>query len=200
MSPGRFGLHSTGFGLPVVESSNARDGKCVVAGLLPPLASATAQSIASRAWSFWVETVNSLNVGFFLCCFCQKHPSTFPSEVASAGIFRPLLLNSDSAPTRDGPKSETMTSIFLYLAMSADRTFCVSAGSQFVTSNGSSPMNVYLPLLSRILWSPWFSSMPWLLPFGPLSMRTLPPFGSTLRIHLPHNSPASAKLVSMKAL
>src|SRR3954469_3215460 len=200
MSPGKLALHSTGFGLPVVESSNARDGKCVVDGFLPPLASATAQSIARRAWSFWVETVNSLKVGFLACCFCQKQPSTLPSEVASAGIFRPLLLNSDRAPTSDGPKSETITSIFLNLAMSADRTFCVSAGSQFVTSNGCSPMILNLCVGPRILCRPWFSSIPWLLPFGPLSIRTLPPFGSTLRIHLPHCSPASAKFVSMKTL
>src|SRR5438270_10563982 len=113
MSPGRFGLHSTGCGFPVVEFSNALDGKCVVEGFFPPLASATAQSIASRAWSFCVETVNSLKVGFLTCCFRQKQPRTLPSEVASAGIFRPLLLNSGRAPTRDGPKSDTMTSIFL---------------------------------------------------------------------------------------
>src|SRR6476646_12273272 len=132
MSPGRFALHSTGFGLPVVESSNARDGKCVVDGFLPPVASATAQSIARRAWSFCVETVNSLNVGFLACCFCQKHPRTLPSDVASAGIVRPLLVNSGSAPTSDGPKSETITSIFGYLAISAERTFWERAGSQFV--------------------------------------------------------------------
>ena len=36
-----------------------------------------------------------------------------------------------------------MTSILGFLAIAADRTFCVSAGSQLVTSNGSSPMNVY---------------------------------------------------------
>src|SRR6185369_11920183 len=103
MSPGRLALHSTGFGLSVTESSNTSDGKCVVAGFLPPVASATAQSIASRAWSFWVETVNSLNVGFFGAFFFQKHPSTLPSEVASAGILRPLFVNSGNAPTRDGP-------------------------------------------------------------------------------------------------
>src|SRR4051795_10881754 len=102
MSPGRFALHSTGFGFPVVESSKTSDGKCVVAGFLPPVASATAQSIASRAWSFWVETVNSLNVGLFLTFFFQKHPSTLPSEVARAGILRPLLVNSGKAPTSDG--------------------------------------------------------------------------------------------------
>src|ERR1041385_7865666 len=105
MSPGRLGWHSTGLGFPVTEFSNALDGKCVVEGFVPPLASATAQSIASRAWSFCVDTVNSLNVGFDACSFFQKHPRTFPSDVASAGIFRPLLLNSGSAPTRDGPKS-----------------------------------------------------------------------------------------------
>src|SRR6266540_3366032 len=183
MSPGSFGWHSTGCGFPVVESSNTSDGKCVVDGFLPSVASATAQSIASRAWSF-----------------CQKHPRTFPSEVASAGTLRPLLLNSGSAPTSDGPKSDTMTSIFGYLAIAADRTFCVSAGSQFVTSNGFSPMNLYLPDGSRILWRPWFSSTPWLLPFGPLSMSTLPPFGSTRRIHLPQFSPAWENGVSMKTL
>ena len=32
MSPGRLALHSTGFGLPVVESSNTSDGKWVLAG------------------------------------------------------------------------------------------------------------------------------------------------------------------------
>ena len=58
----------------VTESSNTSDGKCVVAGFLPPVASATAQSIARRAWSFCVETVNSLNVGFFALFFFQKQP------------------------------------------------------------------------------------------------------------------------------
>src|SRR5919108_5906535 len=154
MSPGRPAWHSTGCGLPVVESSNARDGKCVVDGFLPPVASATAQSIASRAWSFCVDTVNSLNVGFFACCFCQKHPRTLPSEVARAGILRPLLVNSGSAPTSDGPKSDTMTSIFGYLAIAAESTFWVSAGSQFVTSKGCSPMNLYFPDGSRILCRP----------------------------------------------
>src|SRR6059058_1814575 len=112
MSPGRLGLHSTGWGLPVTEFSNTSDGKCVLAGFLPPVASATAQSIARRAWSFCVDTVKSLNVGFFACCFFQKQPRTLPSEVASAGMVRPLLLNSGRAPTRDGPKSDTMASIF----------------------------------------------------------------------------------------
>src|SRR5216684_5989835 len=200
MSPGRLALHSTGCGLPVSEFSNTSDGKCVVAGFLPPVASATAQSIASRAWSFCVDTVKSLNVGFLTCCFCQKHPSTLPSEVASAGIVRPLLLNSGRAPTSEGPKSDTITSIFGYLAMSAERTFCVSAGSQFVTSKGCAPMNLYLWVGSRILWRPWFSSTPWLLPWGPLSMSTLPPFGSTWRIQLPQFSPAWAKGVSTKTL
>src|ERR1044071_9547919 len=115
MSPGSVGRHSTRFGFPGVESSKVRDGKCVLAGFLPPVASATAQSITSRAWSFWVDTVNSLNVGVFLTFFFQKQPSTLPSDVASAWIVRPLLLNSGSAPTSDGPKSDTMTSILLNL-------------------------------------------------------------------------------------
>src|SRR2546426_5096609 len=200
MSPGRLGLHSTGWGLPVVESSNTSDGKCVVAGFLPPVASATAQSIARRAWSFCVDTVKSLNVGFLATFFFQKHPNTLPSEVASAGMVRPLFVNSGSAPTSDGPKSDTITSIFLYFAMSAERTFCDSAGSQFVTSNGCSPMNLYLCVGSRILCSPWFSSTPWLLPLGPLSISTLPPLGSTRRIQRPQFSPAWANGVSMKTL
>src|SRR3954468_10802387 len=200
MSPGRLALHSTGCGLPVVEFSNTSDGKCVLAGFLPPVARATAQSMARRAWSFWVETVKSLNVGFLAPFFFQKQPRTLPSDVASAGILRWLLVNSGSAPTSDGPKSDTITSIFLNLAMSAERTFWVSAGSQFVTSNGFSPMNLYLWVGSRIWWRPWFSSTPWLLPFGPLSMSTLPPFGSTWRIHLPQFLPACANGVSTKTL
>src|SRR5689334_10857727 len=150
MSPGYWGSHSTGCGLPVTEFSNTVFGKWVVEGFLPPVASATAQSIARRPWSFCVETVMSLNVGFAAWLAFQKHPRTLPSEVASAGIVRPLFLNSDRAPTRDGPKSETMTSIFGYLAMSAESTFCVRAGSQFVTSNGCAPMNLYLWVGSRI--------------------------------------------------
>ena len=109
-------------------------------------------------------------------------------------------MNSGSAPTSEGPKSDTMTSIFGFLAIAAERTFWVSAGSQFVTSNGCSPMNLYLPVGSRILWRPLFSSTPWLLPFGPLSMSTLPPFGSTRRIHLPQFSPACWKGVSIQTL
>src|SRR6185369_1527499 len=105
MSPGRLALHSTGFGLSVTESSNTSDGKCVVAGFLPPVARAIAQSIASRAWSFCVDRVYSLNVGFLATFFLQKQPRTFPSEVARAGIFRPLFVNSGRAPTREGPKS-----------------------------------------------------------------------------------------------
>src|SRR3954453_4432964 len=200
MSPGSFDWHSTGFGFPVVESSNTSEGKCVLAGFLPPVASATAQSIAKRAWSFWVETVYSLKVGFLATFFFQKQPRTLPSDVASAGILRPLLVNSGSAPTSDGPKSDTITSIFLNLAMSAESTFWVSAGSQFVTSNGSSPMNLYLPEGSRILCSPLFSSTPWLFPLGPESMSTLPPLGSTRRIHLPQFSPAWENGVSTNTL
>ena len=64
MSPGYWGSHSTGCGLPVSEFSNTVFGKWIVEGFLPPVASATAQSIARRPWSFCVETVISLNVGF----------------------------------------------------------------------------------------------------------------------------------------
>ena len=78
-----------------------------------------------------------MNVGFFATFFFQKQPRTFPSDVARAGIFRPLFVNSGNAPTSEGPKSDTITSIFGYLAIAAESTFCVSAGSQFVTSDGN---------------------------------------------------------------
>src|SRR6266700_5527587 len=153
-----------------------------LAGFLPPVASATAQSIASREWSFWVDTVKSLKVGFAAWFFFQKHASAFPSEVASAGIGRLLLVNWGSAPTRDGPKSDTMTSIFGYFAIAAVSTVWVSAGSQFVGSNGCWPMNLYLPVGSRTPCRPLASCTPWLFPGGPLSMRTLPPLGRIWRI------------------
>ena len=113
-----------------------------------------------------------------------------PSDVASAGIERPLCSNSGSAPTSDGPKSETITSIWSYFAIAAVSTFCVSAGSQLVTSNGCSPMKVYLPVRSRTSCSPSASSMPWLLPAGPLRKRTLPPSGRFFLIQSPQLRPA----------
>ena len=89
-----------------------------------------------------VATVNSLKSGFVAWVSFQKQPSALPSEVASAGIERPLFWNTGSAPTSDGPKSETMTSIFGFLAISAVSTVWVSAGSQLVTSYGGSLMNL----------------------------------------------------------
>ena len=67
----------------------------------------------------------------------QKQPSELPSEVASAGIERSNFANAGSAPTSDGPKSETMTSISGFLAISAVSTCWVRAGSQLVTAKGA---------------------------------------------------------------
>src|ERR1044071_9820384 len=134
MSPGRPASHSTGFGLPVTESSNAGAWKVVAVGGVPPVALATAQSTASRTLSLPVATVNSLKSGLAAGVSFQKQPSALPSDVASAGIDRPLFCNTGSAPTSDGPKSDTITSIFGFLAISAVSTVWVSAGSQLVTS------------------------------------------------------------------
>ncbi len=134
---------ATGWGLPVTEFSKTGPLKIVSAGGLPPVAAATAHCTARRTLSFSVETVNSLKSGLSSWTSVQKQPSELPSDVASAGIDRPDCLERGSAPTSDGPKSETMTSILLFLAISAVRTFCVSAGSQFVTSKGSGLRNLY---------------------------------------------------------
>src|SRR5262249_49840458 len=135
--------HWTALGWPVTEFSKTGPLKISSAGGLPPVTVATAHCTARRTLSFSVETVKSLKSGLAFWCCVQKQPSEFPSDVASAGIDRPDFSNSGSAPTSDGPKSETMTSILLFLAISAVRTFCVSAGSQFVTSNGSGLRNLY---------------------------------------------------------
>src|ERR1043165_2482915 len=142
MSPGKLASHSTGWGLPLTESSNAGAWNVVELGGLPPVAFATAQSTASRTLSFPVATVNSLKSGFAAWLSFQKQPSALPSEVAIAGIERPLLVNTGSAPTSDGLKAETMKSIFGFLAISAVSTVWVSAGSQLVTSYGGSLMNL----------------------------------------------------------
>src|SRR6185295_1746247 len=134
MSPGSFASHWTGFGTPVTESSKLGASNVVDLGGVPPVALATAQSTASRTLSLPVATVNSLNSGFAAWFSLQKQPSALPSDVASAGIERPLRWNTGSAPTSDGPKSETMTSILACLAISAVSTVWVSAGSQLVTS------------------------------------------------------------------
>src|SRR3984885_11646195 len=141
MSPGRLAPHSTGLGVPLTESSKLGAWKVVASGGLPPVAFATAQSTASRTLSLPVATVNSLNSGLAAWFSFQKQPSALPSEVASAGIERPLRVNTGRAPTSDGPKSDTITSILGFLAISAVSTVWVSAGSQLVTSYGASLMN-----------------------------------------------------------
>ena len=82
----------TGSGRRSPSSRTPRSGSDVVAGFSPPVASATAHWIASRAWSFCVETVNSLKSGFSSLLSFQKQPRTLPSDVAIAGIERPALL------------------------------------------------------------------------------------------------------------
>src|SRR5579871_5044776 len=167
---------------------------CAVGGV-PPVTAATAHCTARRTLSFSVETVNSLKSGLSWWTSAHKQPSELPSDVASAGIDRPDCLNRGSAPTSDGPKSETMTSILLFLAISAVRTFCVNAGSQFVTSKGSGLMNLYSGPSTD--FSPLSSSRPWLLPAGPLRNRRLPPWGRTLLIQLPQFWPSFTKSVPM---
>src|SRR6185503_7980757 len=142
MSPGSFGSQVTGFGFPLTESSKLGAWNVVESGGLPPVALATAHSTASRTLSFPVATVNSLKSGFAAWLSFQKQPSALPSEVAIAGIERPLLVNTGSAPTSDGPKSDTITSILGFLAISAVSTVWVSAGSQLVTSYGASLRNL----------------------------------------------------------
>src|SRR4051794_12547885 len=152
-----------------------------------------AHCTASRALSLPVATVNTLKSGFLAFLSSQKQDRTLPSEVTRAGIDRLLFSKAGSAPTSDGPKSETMTSIFGFFAIAAVSTCWVSAGSQLVTANGLSPMNVYFPLGSSTECSALPSVIPWLLPLGPDRNSTLPPSGRFLRIHLPQFSPSVLK-------
>src|ERR1051325_8547192 len=142
MSPGRLASHSTGGGWALTESSNTGAWHVVACGGLPPGALATAQSTASRTLSLPVATVNSLKSGLLAWFSVQKQPSALPSDVASAGIERPLRVNTGRAPTSDGPQADNMTSILGFLAISAVSTVWVSAGSQLVTSYGASLMNL----------------------------------------------------------
>ncbi len=75
--------HCTGLSLDV-ESSKTSDGNVEDSGTSPPVARATACWIASREWSFWVETVNSLKSGLAALLSSQKQERTLPSEAASA--------------------------------------------------------------------------------------------------------------------
>src|SRR6476646_4633045 len=143
MSPGRSFLQVTGFGVFDTESSKTGAENCLDDGGVPPVASATAQSTASRALSLPVATENILKSGFLAWWSSQKQESTLPSEVTSAGIERLLFSNSGRAPTSEGPKSETMTSIFGYLAIAEVSTCWLSAGSQLGGVNGDSPRKVY---------------------------------------------------------
>src|SRR5579871_6835484 len=170
---------------------------CAVGGV-PPVTAATAHCTARRTLSFSVETVNSLKSGLSFSLSVQKQPSELPSDVASAGIERPDALNAGSAPTSDGPKSETITSILGFFAISAVRTFCVSAGSQFVTSKGSGLRNLYSGPSTD--FSPASSSRPWLLPAGPLRNRRLPPLGRMLLIQLPQFRPSLLKSAPTKCV
>src|SRR4051812_8539188 len=176
-SPGSLRSQVTGCGWPLAESSKTGASNCVSDGGVPSVALAMAHWTASRALSLPVATVNILKPGLVALWSSQKQDSTLPSEVTSAGMERPPFSNAGSAPTSDGPKSETMTSIFGYLAMAAVSTCWVSDGSQLVTSNGCWPTKVYLPVGSSTECSAWPSVMPWLLPAGPDRNSTLPPSG-----------------------
>ena len=87
--------------------------------------------------------MNSLKSGLSLLFSVQKHPRILPSEVASAGTDRPDFLNSGSAPTKDGPKSETMTSILGLLRDLGGQNLLGQRRVQFVTLNGAELMNLY---------------------------------------------------------
>src|SRR5579875_2828937 len=189
MAPGRSRRHCTGCGWPVTEFSNTGALKSCSEGNLPPVTSATAQSIAKRTLSLPVATVNSLKSGFSLWLSIQKQPRELPSEVASAGIERLNFLNTGSAPTKDGPMSDTITSIFGFFEISAVRTCWVRDGSQLVTSNGAGFRNLYLS--SSTDFSPASSSKPWLFPAGPLRKSRLPPLGRMLLIQRPQLTPSS---------
>src|SRR5438552_19177992 len=67
---------------------------------------------------------------------------------ASIKLLQPLSTLFPYTTLFRSPKSETMTSILSFLAISAVRTCCVSAGSQFVTSKGAGLMN-WDPALTR---------------------------------------------------
>src|SRR6478672_9679937 len=99
MSPGRSFSQLTGLGLEDTESSNRGAWNCFDEGGVPPVARATAHCTARRALSFPVATVVSLKSGFLALFSSKKHDRTLPSEVASAGMERPLFWNSGSAPT-----------------------------------------------------------------------------------------------------
>src|SRR5205814_9921671 len=110
---------------------------------------------------------------------------------ARAGVDRLNVLKTGSAPSSDGPKSGTMTSLLSVLRISAVRTCGVSGGSQFVTSKGAGLMNLYSG--PRTDLRPASSSLPWLLPAGPLRKSKLPPLGRMLLIQLPQLTPSSLK-------
>src|SRR3954449_12719002 len=97
--------------------------------------------MANRTLSFPVVTVIMSN-GLVAWLSAQKQLSELPSDVASAGMGRPLLVNRESALTSVGPKSDTITSILGYFAMSAVSSCWVSVGSQLVGWNGVWPMKV----------------------------------------------------------
>ena len=127
-SLGSDGTHSTGWGLPVSESSNAFCGTTVEDGIVPPVALATAKSTAVRTIQFCESTVNSGKPSFF-----WSHESWLESSVAIAGILRLAWENALNALASAAPKSVVIASIFGYLARTAVTTFCVCAGSQLVT-------------------------------------------------------------------
>src|SRR5437588_7806982 len=136
---GRLAAHSGGCGDPVSWFSNPYCGTTGDLGAVPPLAAATAKSIAVRTIQVWESTVKSWNCGSELWSCFQAHDSWFESSVATAGIFRRSCLNAPNESARAAPKSVVKPSIFGYLARSAATTCSVLAGSQFVTLYGVCP-------------------------------------------------------------
>ena len=145
MSPGRSGSHSTGLGSPVTEFSNSACW-CVswrrqlAAGRLGDRRTAW----PSRTWSLPVAIGHHLEVrvvGLVVLPEAAQDVAVGGRESPGSSV-RPWS-NSGSAPTSEGPKSLTMTSIWSYFAMAAVSTFWLRAGSQLVTSKGCSPIIVY---------------------------------------------------------
>src|SRR5579871_1219396 len=193
--PGSDGSQIGGLGLPVSEFSNANCGTTVEDGSLPPDALATAKSTAARTIQFCESTVNSLNPGSELSIALRSQERRFESSVATAGTLRPACLNAPKELARAAPKSVVIASIFGYLASSAVTTFCVCAGSQFVTLYGVWPMNLIFGSDLTTESMPWYSARLCEFAGGPPRFTTLPPFGSACLSQLPHRTPAWVKLV-----
>src|SRR3954447_23779807 len=193
-SPGRVGSHFGLLGWPLIESSNGFWGTSVE-GASPPVALATAYWIAVRTIQFCESTVKSLKSGLVDNSFSRSHDSWLEASVATAGILRPACLKAPNELASAAPKSVVIASIWGYLARIAVTTFCVWAGSQFVTLYGVCPMNLMFGWSARTFCMPSNSAWLWELAGGPPRLTTWPPFLRALTSQSPQSSPALEKSV-----